>query len=158
MTVSEWLSKLNELLGVRSCLERRLSFPDDVQLWDLLIERSHAGGPMGDFTVEEFARCGGAPDTVTLTTLHSSKGLEYRAIVMLGLEQGRLPRFDDTSATAIAEKRRVFYVGMTRAKDVVYMLFSGWNENRYGRRFDNGPSRFVLELQSQLQITPSTSG
>lgn len=158
MDLSLWLTKLDDLIGVRSCLARRVSFPEDVQLWDLLIERSQTEGPMGTHSVGEFARFGGASDTVILTTLHGSKGLEYRAVIMLGLEEGRLPRFNDTSVAAIAEKRRVFYVGMTRAKDVVYMLFSGWNENRYGRRFANGPSRFVLELQSRLQISPTTTG
>ena len=111
-----------------------------------------SGELLEGFDIEEFARCGGRhPDTVTLTTLHSSKGREFEVVIIPGLEEGRLPGFYATSADALAEARRVFYVGITRAKDAVYLLYSGWYENRYGRKFSNGPSRFIFELQKQMR-------
>jgi len=67
---------------------------------------------------------------------------------MLGLEEGRIPFYRE-SDTGISERRRLFYVGMTRARHEVHLLYSGWYENRYGR-FENGPSRFVCEVQDAL--------
>jgi DNA helicase-2/ATP-dependent DNA helicase PcrA len=155
MPLAEWLGVLNASLGIRSCLVKRVSVPDDLTVWDDIVNQCIDGHPLSSFTVDDFARCGGRSDTVTLTTLHSSKGLEYQIVIMPGLEQGRLPGWAATSAGALSEARRVFYVGMTRAKDAVYLLYSGWNKNRYGQVFKNGPSKFVLELLYELGIKPS---
>ena len=148
--LDEWLKKLDSLLGLQGCLIARASNPDDLADWILIEESCTEGKPLEGFLLDDFARCGGRPDAVTLTTLHSSKGLEYEAVIMPGLEEGRLPRYDATSDDALAEARRVFYVGMTRAKDKVYMLYSGWYKNRYGRVFDHGASRFVIELNERM--------
>jgi DNA helicase-2/ATP-dependent DNA helicase PcrA len=154
MPLGDWLGRLDANLGIRNCLAKRISSPDDLAVWDDIVNRCEDGHPLCGFTVDDFARCGGRWDTVTLTTLHSSKGLEYQIVIMPGLEQGRLPGYAATSAGALAEARRVFYVGMTRTKDVVYLLYSGWYENRYGA-FRNGPSQFVLELLSALDTRPT---
>lgn len=145
-----WLEKLNYFLRIERCLAECSTRPDDLTDWFLIKRRCQEGEPLAGFTINDFARCGGQPDTITLTTLHSSKGLEYQVVIIPGLEQGRLPSYAATSAAALAEARRVFYVGMTRAKDIVYLLYSGWYENRYGRRFVNGPSQFISELQAKL--------
>ena len=148
--LDEWLKKLDSLLGLQGCLIARASSPDDLADWDHIRESCSEGKALEGFLLDDFARCGGRPDAVTLTTLHSSKGLEYEAVIMPGLEEGRLPRYDATSDDALAEARRVFYVGMTRAKDKVYMLYSGWYKNRYGRVFDHGASRFVIDLYERM--------
>jgi len=155
MPLGEWLCTIDASLGIRSCLVKRISSPDDLVVWDDVVNQCADGHPLCGFTVDDFARCGGRSDTVTLTTLHSSKGLEYQIVIMPGLEQGRLPGWAATSAGALSEARRVFYVGMTRAKDTVYLLYSGWYENQYGKVFRNGPSQFILELLSKLGIKPS---
>jgi DNA helicase-2/ATP-dependent DNA helicase PcrA len=87
-----------------------------------------------------------APDAVTLITLHSAKGLEYPVVFMPGMEEGVLPHFrslDDPDQ--MEEERRVCYVGMTRARERLYLLSAS-------RRFQNGmyrsssPSRFLSDL------------
>ena len=70
-------------------------------------------------------------------------------VVILGLEEGRIPYYNDSEET-ICEKRRVFYVGLTRARHEVHLVYSGWYENRYGRTFRKGRSRFVDEVQATL--------
>ena len=146
----EWLNEIDTLLELESRLGARKAQPDDLTGWSTIKSRCKDGEALAGFELDDFARCGGRPDTVTLTTLHSSKGLEYEVVIMPGLEEGRIPGYAARSAGALAEARRVFYVGMTRAKDAVYLLYSGWYENRYGRIWENGPSRFVQELQANL--------
>ena len=148
MPLDQWLCRLNDLLDLDKWLTALPADPGYISNWKEMNENCLEGGSLMAFKLDDFARCGGRADTVTLTTLHSSKGLEYEAVIIPGLEQGRLPGFRATSAGALEEARRVFYVGMTRAKDTVYLLYSGWYENRYGRRFDQGPSQFVRELQA----------
>lgn len=96
----------------------------------------------------DMARLGGrdgSPNQLNLLTLHSAKGCEYDVVIMLGLDEGVFPWSNEQGAT-LAESRRLFYVGLTRARDAIYMLYSGWSENKYGRRFYNGRSRFLDEL------------
>ncbi|MDR1231753.1 MAG: ATP-dependent helicase [Spirochaetaceae bacterium] len=59
-------------------------------------------------------------DVVTLITLHNTKGLEFKKVVMTGVEQGLFPRWDKNGAE-LEEERRLFYVGTTRAMDELYM-------------------------------------
>jgi DNA helicase-2/ATP-dependent DNA helicase PcrA len=59
-------------------------------------------------------------DVVTLITLHNTKGLEFKKVVMTGVEQGLFPRWDKDGAE-LEEERRLFYVGTTRAMDELYM-------------------------------------
>ena len=134
---------------------REVGIPNWVDRDTLAVFSSYSGNTrevLENFNIEDFARCGGRrPDTVTLTTLHSSKGREFAVVIIPGLEEGRLPGFYATSAGALAEARRVFYVGITRAKDAIYLLYSGWYENRFGRKFSNGPSPFIFELQEHME-------
>lgn len=89
-------------------------------------------------------------EAVALMTLHNSKGLEYRAILITGLEEGLLPHyssFDDTEE--LEEERRLFYVGITRAKEKLY-LFTAANRMRFGSWNGNEPSRFLGELPEEF--------
>ncbi|GEP26458.1 ATP-dependent helicase [Cryobacterium levicorallinum] len=82
-----------------------------------------------------------------VTTLTSSKGLEFDRTFVLGLEDGRIPHYYATKNNAeLAEERSKFYVSVTRARDHVYLLWSGYTQDRYGRKHLNPVSRFVTEL------------
>ena len=150
----EWLERIDTGLNLESCLGASKTHPDDLADWSTIKSGCKDGEALAGFKLDDFARCGGRPDAITLTTLHSSKGLEYEVVIMPGLEEGRIPGYAAKSAGALAEARRVFYVGMTRAKDSIYLLYSGWYKDRYDRIWQNGPSRFVHELQTS--IPPST--
>jgi DNA helicase II / ATP-dependent DNA helicase PcrA len=60
---------------------------------------------------------------------------------MVGMEQGRIPRWNAGDVTR-REQRRLFYVGLSRAKDEVHMTYSGCTQNQYGRQFVTGPPSF----------------
>ena len=89
-------------------------------------------------------------DTVTLITLHSAKGLEYPVVFIAGVEEGLLPisraierEYDDPSQ--VEEERRLFYVGITRAKQELYLTYTGMRMS-YGRLDSSVPSRFLDSL------------
>jgi DNA helicase-2/ATP-dependent DNA helicase PcrA len=96
-----------------------------------------------------------APDAVTLTTLHAAKGLEYPVVFMPGLEEGLLPHFrsiDDP--TQMEEERRVCYVGMTRARERLYMLHAMRRFNQ-GMFRNNIPSRFLADIPDSDRARPA---
>ena len=85
---------------------------------------------------------------VTLMTLHNAKGLEYRAVFMLGLEEGIFPHSRSLEENSLEEERRLCYVGMTRAKERLTMLHAS-RRSLYGRSEANLPSRFLDELPEE---------
>jgi DNA helicase-2/ATP-dependent DNA helicase PcrA len=89
-------------------------------------------------------------DAVTLMTLHSAKGLEYPVVFMPGLEEGIFPHERSLrNENAIEEERRLCYVGITRARR---LLFVSGTDSRsiYGRTVSYQPSRFLLEIPEPL--------
>lgn len=84
---------------------------------------------------------------VTLMTLHRAKGLEFPVVLITGMEQGMLP----WPGSALEEERRLFYVGVTRAKS---RLFLSWAKNRFlfGKTLDQGPSPFLSDIEKELRV------
>jgi len=82
---------------------------------------------------------------VTLMTLHTAKGLEFRAVFMIGLEEGIFPHARSIEENTLEEERRLCYVGMTRAQERL-TLTHAMRRNLYGRYDANLPSRFLDEL------------
>ncbi len=91
-----------------------------------------------------------APNSTTLLTLHAAKGLEYPVVFITGLEEGMLPHSRSLEdAEELAEERRLFYVGITRAKDRVY-LSHAFRRTFYGTTEAATPSRFLLDIPEAL--------
>ena len=89
-------------------------------------------------------------DSVTLITLHAAKGLEFPVVFIVGMEEGVLPHirsFDDPAQ--MEEERRLCYVGMTRAKDRLYLL-RAFRRRLMGSSLRNPPSRFLKDLPPEL--------
>jgi DNA helicase-2/ATP-dependent DNA helicase PcrA len=82
---------------------------------------------------------------VTLMTLHTAKGLEFRAVFMIGMEEGIFPHARSVEEQGVEEERRLAYVGMTRAQERL-TLTHAMRRNLYGRYDANLPSRFLDEL------------
>jgi DNA helicase-2/ATP-dependent DNA helicase PcrA len=95
----------------------------------------------------------------TLLTLHAAKGLEFPVVFIVGLNDGTLPHsrsFDD--AEAMMEERRLFYVGITRAKDHLYLVYSQ-NRSAYGYAEPVEPSRYLMDIPYAMldETQPSRS-
>ena len=100
----------------------------------------------------------GERDEVTLITLHTAKGLEFPVVFIAGLEEGVFPHarsLDDERE--LAEERRLAYVGMTRAKDRLF-LSHAWRRATWGPGMPSAPSRFLLEIPPELMEGPRLDG
>jgi superfamily I DNA/RNA helicase len=101
----------------------------------------------------------GEGSLVTLMTLHNAKGLEFRAVFMIGIEEGIFPHARSIEEQGVEEERRLAYVGMTRAKERLTLLHAS-SRSLYGGRSHNLPSRFLDEVSGEHvereRLTPAT--
>lgn len=95
-------------------------------------------------------------DALTLMTLHNSKGLEFKVVFITGLEEGTFPHSLALSEGGEEEERRLMYVGITRARERLYL--SGCRMRRvFGQMEARLPSRFLLELQEAVGSVSASS-
>jgi DNA helicase-2/ATP-dependent DNA helicase PcrA len=91
-----------------------------------------------------------AKDRITLMTLHTSKGLEFPVVFLVGMEEGLFPhRRSVNDDDAVEEERRLCYVGMTRARELLY-LTRARRRHAFGAQTENLPSRFLREIPLEL--------
>ena len=89
-------------------------------------------------------------ETVTLITLHQAKGLEFPVVFIVGMEDGILPHFKSIDDPAqLEEERRLCYVGITRAKKMVYLV-RAFRRRLMGSSAVGKPSRFLLDIPAHL--------
>jgi ATP-dependent DNA helicase Rep/DNA helicase-2/ATP-dependent DNA helicase PcrA len=122
LPLHKWLKSLDNAI-LDEMLRSEPGLSDEVDILAELIDEADAGGALEEFTVEIFGNQGKSPDQINLMTLHSSKGLEFQAVLMLGLEEGVFPSKYDKTLEQLDESTRLFYVGVTRAKAQVHLTF-----------------------------------
>jgi DNA helicase-2/ATP-dependent DNA helicase PcrA len=125
------------------------SLADQREQVDRMSAALAAGGPLADLDLASLGGRDGSPLHLNLLTLHSAKGCEYYVVIMVGLDLGSLPWRNELPA-ARRESRRLFYVGLTRARDEIHMLYSGFVDTRGGRMYW-GRSPFLKELEARMQ-------
>jgi len=91
-------------------------------------------------------------DAVQLSTLHAAKGLEYKNVFLVGVEEGILPHSSSVESGTVEEERRLMYVGITRARQHLHL---SWCEKRkQGKEmYPCEPSRFIAEMGNDLRIS-----
>jgi len=90
-------------------------------------------------------------NVVTLMTLHSAKGLEFPVVFIIGFEEGLLPHSKSIDEDSdVEEERRLCYVGITRAKQKLYLLYAS-ERIYFGNPVANSPSRFLAEIPEDVK-------
>ena len=163
MSVSEFIQYMLKKSGYIKALEDEKTIEAENRLENLEefltvameFEKEEAENTLQDFlegmtlssdidNVEE------AEDSVTLMTLHSAKGLEFPVVFLVGMEEGIFPGFRSIGEPeAIEEERRLCYVGVTRAKENLFLTCSKMR-TVFGSTSCNAPSRFLEEIPQEL--------
>mgnify|MGYP004535041917 FL=1 len=163
MKVSEFIQYILKKSGYIKALEEektieaenRLENLDEFLTVAMEFEKEEAENTLQDFlegmtlssdidNVEE------TEDSVTLMTLHSAKGLEFPAVFLVGMEEGIFPGFRSIGEPeAIEEERRLCYVGVTRARENLFLTCSKMR-TVFGSTSCNAPSRFLEEIPQEL--------
>lgn len=136
LSLSQWLSDLNEAV-IEPLVAVCRTLQDEGETLGAFIERTITGDCQ-EMTLGTFAGQGEGNDSLKLSTLHSSKGREFSVVIMFGIDDGRIP-FSNPSATQVIEARRLFYVGFTRAKSELHLMYSA-----------HSLSRFITEVENRL--------
>ena len=130
-----------------SLRSRRLQNIAELADWFRAMGRN--GGRAGDLAAQLALLTNADRDesgnAVRLMTLHSAKGLEFRFVYLIGVEQGTLPHAASLDEGRLDEERRLFYVGITRARERLCLAYAE-RSRRYGEVIANEPSRFLAEL------------
>jgi DNA helicase-2/ATP-dependent DNA helicase PcrA len=118
-------------------------------------QRNNPEGRLPDF-LNEVALVAAADElddesgTVSLMTLHTAKGLEYEAVFLTGIEEGLLPhRMSFVTPGGMAEERRLFYVGITRARKKLHLSLA-MTRTTFGESESATPSRYLQEIPADL--------
>ena len=163
MSVSEFIQYMLKKSGYIKALEDEKTIEAENRLENLEefltvameFEKEEAENTLQDFlegmtlssdidNVEE------AEDSVTLMTLHSAKGLEFPVVFLVGMEEGIFPGFRSIGEPeAIEEERRLCYVGVTRARENLFLTCSKMR-TVFGSTSCNAPSRFLEEIPKEL--------
>lgn len=132
------LENIKEFLSVTKEFDRK---NEDNRLEDFLAEVS---------LISDVDQYSDSSDAVVLMTLHSAKGLEFPVVFIAGMEEGIFPHSRTLlDNNELEEERRLCYVGITRAKEQLY-LTAAWERNLYGNTMYNPISRFIEEIPESL--------
>ena len=139
------LENIDELLAVAREFDQRAGAdePTSARLARFLEEAA---------LLSDFDRLDDAGERLTLMTLHTSKGLEFPVVFVVGMEEGIFPHqraLDDPDPGALEEERRLCYVGMTRAREQLYLAYAQ-RRLRFGTVSQRPPSRFLEEIPPSL--------
>ncbi len=137
----EKVENLEELVNAAKLFDFDQNNEDGLSELDLFL--THAALEAGESQADEFEDC------VQLMTLHSAKGLEFKLVFLVGMEEGLFPSQQSVDdAGRLEEERRLCYVGMTRARQMLYLTYSE-SRRLYGRESYPRPSRFLREIPAQ---------
>ncbi|MEQ1619907.1 MAG: DNA helicase II [Methylococcales bacterium] len=139
----EKVENLEELVNAARLFDKasvQMLEDNDANLSDLDMFLANASLEAGDMQGDDFDDC------VQLMTLHSAKGLEFKLVFLVGVEEGLFPSQQSVEDIGrLEEERRLCYVGMTRAREHLYITYAE-SRRLYGRESYPRPSRFLREI------------
>jgi ATP-dependent DNA helicase Rep len=152
---AELVRKLSERSGVlamvraqckdEATFQRRRQNLDELADWFDGPKTSGPGELAAALALLSHADKGDAGNQVRLMSLHAAKGLEFRYVFIVGVEDGNLPHEASIEEGRLDEERRLMYVGITRAKEQLWLSHSR-EAQRWGEKLRLLPSRFIEEL------------
>ncbi len=148
-----WLSSITSSLKINDLLKDSEIYPNEVENIGKLLDEAKLRNLKGA-SIERLANLGAPENEVTISTRHSSKGLEFEAVILLGMEEKNFPNYYHLNdEVALAEDQRLCYVCVSRAKKTCILIRSkSFTKNtQYGvKNFPYDPSRFWVGLHKRF--------
>jgi len=152
----DWLRLTNAELRVFDLIAKCIDRRDDKEALESLRMACETPGPLEQTTLTDFATDGRIVGKILLTTLHSCKRRQFDVVILPGLIEGITQRwrclhgqYHQPSQRVLSETRRLFYVGFTRARSTVYLIYSNGYVHK-GHLVQLGRSRFVDEIAERI--------
>ncbi len=149
----EWLQHIIGKLELKNTLIESEIYPNEVDNLNRLLDEAKLRN-LKDSKIKRFANLGSPENEVTITTRHSSKGLEFEAVILLGMEEGNFPYYLNlNNEIALNEDQRLCYVCISRAKKTCILLRSEsfTKQTKWGvKTFSYAPSRFWISLHNKF--------
>lgn len=139
--LKDFLDYLNYNLNIIELLKK--NNPDQIDAYNNIYEKTKF------YSINYFAKVIESENSIRILSVHSSKGLEYKAVIIPDLEDGRYPNWRAQNKD-IDEEKRLLFVATTRAKEYLFILASGFYINNKGTRFEHGISRFFTEIKQNF--------
>lgn len=163
LSLTELIDDILDKSGMKRELEQDKSLESDLRLENLMEFKSITASyeeRTGSVNLEDFleeisliadvSEHKTYDNAVTLMTIHSAKGLEFDVVFLIGMEEGIFPHANSLmESDGVEEERRLMYVGITRARDALY-LTNAKRRMLYGKESMNAPSRFIGEIDADL--------
>ena len=162
LNLTELIDYVLDVSGMKKSLEEDKTLESDLRIENLMEFRSITEGyqnQTGTVNLEDFLdeislvadveEHKDEKDVITLMTIHSAKGLEFKVVFIVGLEEGLMPHAMSLEEHGEEEERRLMYVAITRAKERLY-LTNAKRRMLYGQTQSNPPSRFIDEINKAL--------
>ena len=163
LTLTELIDKVLDASGIKEDLESEKTLESEIRLENLeefksitkTFEEREGLVSLEDFLLEislisDVEEYKDDPNRVSLMTVHSVKGLEFKYVFVVGLEEGIFPHINSLMETSeLEEERRLCYVAITRAKDDLYLV-NARRRTLFGKDQINPISRFIGEINSKL--------
>ncbi len=171
LSLTELVDDVLEKSGIKKELETEKTLDSELRIENLMefksitasFEARTGSVNLGDFLDEisliaDISEHQDDDEVITLMTLHSAKGLEFKVVFIIGMEEGIFPHANSflEGDEGIEEERRLCYVGFTRAKERLY-LTNAKRRMLYGKTNTNIPSRFINEINKEVLETSNLS-
>ena len=153
--LSDWIGFIISKLNICELLSNSESLPDE---WENLenLKKEIGDEKYKYYDTSKFAKIGKPDNQITISTRHSSKGLEFEVIIMMGMEENHFPGWwTNNNPNELLESNRVCFVCVSRAKRVCILMHSNYYDEydyRYGKTVCKkyNPSRYLLDLKCKF--------
>lgn len=152
-SLTQWFAFLREELRFDYYLDHNTFFQDERDNIDNLVKEM-SGAEYSDYGIDKFCKIGKPENPIVISTRHSSKGLEFEAVIMMGMEEDRFPNYNaKNDARMLEETNRLCFVCVSRAKRICILMRSNYynitkkNGELWKKRFN--PSRYWTQLYTK---------
>lgn len=152
----EWLLALDSEVIRPHVVGQHALGEDELEAFEGLLGATANHGPLNDLDLKTLAGKSGSAAQISLMNLHTAKGTEFNVVIIIGLDNGRLPSHRARTPSQVAEQRRLLFVGISRARREVYLLYSGWTKKQVRQKIRRWPQSISPRVAGKVSACEVT--